>query len=155
MRKYPLSVSDNRLTLDADRILANDVIVPGETNPHKVGLWLIESVYGPLGAVWADNEADALDEAADEELLDALSLSEEDAEERTTGIGDDTEEDFARLGNDSSPFDLDNANIRRLAWTDIPKETQEALLLAREEGLEDLSEIEDLDDDDNEDDSED
>ena len=140
MRKYHLSTSDERLTLDADRILTNDVNVPGVYNPHSVALWLIEGVYGPIAAVWASNEGDALDEAVDENLMDAYVLSDEDAADRTKGSGDDTEENFARLGNEGIPVDLDDVAMHKIPWKDLPEETQHAFLMSRDEGFDNLDE---------------
>lgn len=158
MRKYRLSTTDDRLSLDADRILCNDVVLPGDTNPHKVGLWLIEGVYGPVAAVWASNEQDALDEAVDSDLMDAYLLSDEDAADRTKGSGDETEENFARLGNAGEPFDLDDVGMRRLSWKDLPQDLQGAFVAAAEEGFSDVDEFDewleaggDEDDEDDED----
>lgn len=140
MRKYHLSTSDERLTLDADRILTNDVVNPGVYNPHGVALWLIEGVYGPVAAVWASNEQDALDEAVDENLMDAYILSDEDAADRTKGSGDDTEENFARLGNEGIPVDLDDVAMHKIPWKDLPEETQHAFLVSRDENFDNLDE---------------
>lgn len=145
IRKYPLSVSEDRLTLEADRILCNDVIAPGESNPHKVGLWLVTGVFGPAAAVWSSNESDALDEAADAELMKGFHMDEDHVEDRTD---EDGEEHFARLGNEGDPYDLDDCHIQRIAWKDIPKETQEAFLAAREEGVETLADLDDLEEED-------
>jgi hypothetical protein len=140
MRKHQLSKSDDRLMLDADRILCNDVVVPGDTNPHNVGLWLIEGLYGPVAAVWSSNEQDALDEAVDADLMDAYLLSDEDAAERTEGSGDDAEENFARLGNAGEPFDLDDVRMHKIAWKDLTQDLQGAFVAAAEEGFSDVDE---------------
>lgn len=139
---------DGKISLDADRILCNDVIAAGESNPHKVGLWVIEGLYGPAAAVWESNEQDALDEAADADLMRAFHMDDDDVEDRTDENGD---EEFARLGNEGDPYDLNDCHIRRIAWKDIPEETQEAFLLARDEGLETLADLDDLEEEDDED----
>jgi hypothetical protein len=161
MRKYQLSKTDDRVNLAADRILCNDVVLPGDTNPHRVGLWLIEGVYGPIAAVWASNEQDALDEAVDSELMEGYRLSDEDAADRTKGSGDDAEEDFARLGNAGEPFDLNDVGMHKLAWKDLPQDLQGAFVAAAEEGFSDVDEYDEWleaggnDDDDDEDDDDD
>jgi hypothetical protein len=138
MKKFSFDKSDDRLRIDADRFLTNDVILPGETNPHthKVGPWLIEGPAGPCGVVWAKHEQIALDVAANEDLLEQFAIDEEDIEERENDGGA-----IVYLGDTSDAFDLDNCRVRRLSWRDFPAETQEAILLAREKGVEDLSEV--------------
>ena len=137
MRKYHLSKSDDRVELDARDILTNDVNVPGVYNPHGVALWLIQGPYGLAAAVWASNEQDALDEAVDADLLNGIALDEDDAEDRTDSDGN---EDFARLGNASEPFDLDNVRMHKIPWKDLPEETQHAFLMSRDEGFDNLDE---------------
>lgn len=141
MTKYQLTKSgaergphnDVLNTLDADRIL---LCADGDD-----GFFVISHTFGPVAAVCADHEENALDEAADAGLMKAFAMSDEDVEDRTEGDGDNTEEDFARLGNESDPYDLNDCSIRRVAWGDIPTETQEALLAARDEGLETLADL--------------
>lgn len=150
MTKYKLTKSGEERdivnTLDADRILLCD------NNGANPGLFVISHTFGPVAAVWANHEEDALDEAADAELLGAFAMSDEDVKERTLKNGD---EDFARLGNESDPYDLNDAHIRRISWKDIPAETQDALLLAIDEGFDSLADLDDLEEEDDEDDSDD
>jgi len=137
MRKYPIDKSDDRLRVDADRILVNDVILPGEANPHKVGPWLITGLgSSPAALVWAKDEQKALDIAADADLLGEFAVAEEDIEDH-----EDTGGAIAHLGNYDDAFDIAHCNVRRLSWRDFPEETQEAIAMACEEGLEDLSEL--------------
>lgn len=93
----------NRWTVPADKILCNDVQIDLDerrnTHPHGVRLWLITDEHGPAAAVWASCTQDALDEAADADLLDHLQLKEEDIEE---------DDEPARLGNADEPFNLDH-----------------------------------------------
>ena len=104
-----LSQSDSRLTLDASRVLANDVFFDGEYNPHGVKLWVISNELGPVAAVWASCEQDALDVAVDADLMGAFSVDEADADEGT-----------ARLGNASEPFDLTYCGCRHLPQSEMP-----------------------------------
>lgn len=96
-----LTLSDGRtVSLGLDRITANDVFFPwGRFNPHRVCLWVIGNELGPLGAVWAGCESDALDELVDAGLGDSLLL-DDPAEE---------DDDSHCLGNAGEPADLTHA----------------------------------------------
>lgn len=102
--KLTLHTKRNRIThggpveLEPKRVLCNDVMLPGDFNPHSVRLWVIGNEYGAIGAVWAGNEQDALDQLVDSGLGNGLLIDEKDADE-----------DSARLGNASEPANLDNA----------------------------------------------
>jgi len=78
-------------------VLCNDITLPGDFNPHNTRLWVIGNEYGVLGAVWAGNEQDALDELVNANLGQALLIDENDADE-----------DSACLGNAGEPACLDN-----------------------------------------------
>lgn len=104
--KYTLTLAQNLpfasaprfVELDAEHILTNDVILPGENHCYNMRLWCIGNEHGALGAVWATNEQDALDELCDAGLAAGLAIEEEDADEET-----------ARLGNAGEPHDLTHA----------------------------------------------
>ena len=130
MTKILLSQTDDRLTLDASRVLANNVIFNGEYNPHNVGLWVISHEFGPVAAVWASSEQNALDEAVDEDLMSAFAIDEADADE-------DTE----RLGNASEPFDLTYCGVRRLPQSDMPVGLLMALAEARGAGADTVDDV--------------
>lgn len=87
--------------LSPETVLCNDVTFPGEYNPHNVRLWIIGHEFGPVGAVWAQCEQDALDELVDSGLGDCFLIDEKDADE-----------DCSRLGNAGEPANLDNAWMR-------------------------------------------
>jgi hypothetical protein len=79
------------------------------------------AIHAPLGnfstclaVLWAENESDALEEAANRGLLDFLLLHEEDLSEEEL-------EESTRLGNAGEPFDLDNVSIQ-----EIPEATWQA-----------------------------
>lgn len=65
------------IELDTDRVMANDVIFPGEYNPHHVRPWIIGNEYGALVLVWASHEQDAFDAAYDADMLAGLAVDEE------------------------------------------------------------------------------
>lgn len=87
----------NEIELEDSEILCNNVILPEEFNPHNVRLFVIGNEFGPLFAVWAEHEQEALDEGVDSNKMDSFAVAPED----------DTEEnEHAHLGNASEPFDL-------------------------------------------------
>lgn len=112
-KKYILFLEKcaTELPLAADRICCNDVCFPwdgfGASQTH---LYCVGNEYGPLGAVWADGEQDALDELIDSGLGEALLLDEATQTERTEG----DEENFARLGNAGEACDLDNVWLSKV-----------------------------------------
>lgn len=101
--------SADAITIDADRILANDVVFDGEYNPHNVRLWLISNEVGVVAAVWASCMGDALDIAVDADLMRGFAIEERDADE-----------DTPRLGNAGEPFDLTYCSVRQLPQADMP-----------------------------------
>jgi len=108
--------------LDAERILCNDVILPGETHPHGMRLWVIGNEYGALGAVWANHEQDALDELVDAGLGDGLLVREEDRDD-----------DCAHLGNAGEPADLTYAWLAKVTF-DLSRDIKLLLALAEARG---------------------
>jgi alpha-L-arabinofuranosidase len=127
--KYTLHTIANRLTpsgpveLEGERILCNNIILPGEFNPHRIRLWVIGNEYGPLCAVWADCEQDAFDEATDAGMLDSFIVSPEDYE----AMNDDEKENCAHLGNAGELANLDYAWV---AEVEFKPERDLSLLLA-------------------------
>jgi hypothetical protein len=68
------------------------------------------ALYAPLGnychciaILWSEGEHTVWDDACDAGLLDSLQISEDEANE-----------DSARLGNASEPFDIDNCTCREI-----------------------------------------
>ncbi len=128
MRRLTLHTnSGGTFEIPADRVLANNVTLPGEYNPHNVKLWAIYNEYGYLGCVWADCEQDAFDELVDADLGAALLCDEPEESEDE----DDESEDITRLGNDGSPANLDNAGLTTVKLT---PELCALFLAARESG---------------------
>jgi hypothetical protein len=126
--KYILHYKSNSLTrvdqvelapgkceLEGERILCNDIHLPGSINYHNSGLWVIGNEYGPLGAAWG-NEQDALDALVDGDLAAGILIDEKDADE-----------DSPRLGNAGEPACLDNAWMGEV---EFKPERDLALLLA-------------------------
>lgn len=90
-----------------DRILCNNVMLPHDRcNPRGVCLLVIGNEFGPLCAVWADCEQDALDTACDAGLLAGLACDEPTNPDSDEGV------DFVRLGNAGGPHDLAYAWIQ-------------------------------------------
>lgn len=106
--------------LPDDRVYCNNIIFPWEYNPHNVRLWVIHEV-GPLCAVWAESEQDALDEMLDQGI-ESFLVSEEDFAAMT----DEEKEELAYLGNASEPCDL------TYAWLSVVKlEAEDYQLIAK------------------------
>lgn len=87
-------------------ILLNDVTMPGDFNPHNVRLWVIGNEYGPVCAVWASNEQEALDEMLDQGYEHFL-VADEDFDEDL-----DKQNFYTYLGNAGEPCDLSYAWIK-------------------------------------------
>ena len=87
-------------------ILLNNVTMPGDYNPNNVRLWVIGHEYGPICAVWAPNEQEALDEMLDQGYLQFL-VADEDFNETL-----DEQGHYAYLGNAGEPCDLSYAWIK-------------------------------------------
>ena len=87
-------------------ILLNDVTMPGDYNPHRVRLWVSGHEYGPICAVWATNEQEALDEMLDQGYLQFL-VADEDFNETL-----DEQGFYAYLGNAGELCDLSYAWIK-------------------------------------------
>lgn len=97
-QNLPFASAPCLVELAPERILCNDVTLPGDFNPHNTRLWVIGNEYGALGAVWAQHESDALDELVDADLGGGLLIDASDSDEDTT-----------YLGNASEPADLSHA----------------------------------------------
>lgn len=98
--------------LPPERVLCNDIVLPGENHPHRVGLWVVWNEFGALGAVWAGDEQDALDELVDAGLGEALLVDEETVAKATP----EERDEWACLGNAGEPADLTYANLVRVCF---------------------------------------
>ena len=84
--------------LDQDKVMTDDVTLRHEYQVGYSQLWLIGNEFGPLAAVWASHESDALDAAVNANLLDSLLLEESDLDAYH-------ESEYTRAGNASEPFE--------------------------------------------------
>jgi len=116
---------DNYVELEAERILCNDVVLPGESNPHKRRLWVVWNEYGALGAVWANNEEEALDELVDADLGKGLLV---DAD-YLAGLSEEEREALAYLGNAGEAADLTNVGLEDVKLD--PKHKKDLSLLLK------------------------
>jgi hypothetical protein len=89
--------------LDEDRILCNDIRLPSDrTNYRNVRLWVVGNEFGPLCAVWASCEQDALDAMVDEGMGNSFLVDINDVCAAT----DEQREEWAQLGNAGEYADL-------------------------------------------------
>lgn len=134
--------NDDDWRVRADRFLLNDIRLPWEGHP-ETRLFVVGDEMGANCAVWADNESDALDEAADQGWLDYLKPDPED----WAAMSEAEQGDFVLLGNASEPFDGQYLWLRKVdlsaqgarllcllaeargkQWSDFGPETMEELL---------------------------
>lgn len=66
-----------------DKIACNDIIFTDEYNPNKTGLYVIGHEFGPICAIWGNNEGEALDNAVDLDLMDCMIIPEEEFQAMT------------------------------------------------------------------------
>ena len=88
--------------LDGERILCNDIRFPWEGSYHNTRLWVVCNEFGPVCAVWADCEQDAIDTMVDEGLGDSFLVSPEMVAEAT----EEEREEWERAGNGGECVDL-------------------------------------------------
>jgi len=98
-QSFPFASNVPLVEMEDENILCNNVILPGEFNPHNVRLWVLGNEYGPLVAVWADCEQDVIDEAIDSGKADGILIDEETISE------DSDKDDVCRGGNAGEAYD--------------------------------------------------
>jgi hypothetical protein len=127
MSRVRLVGGGNEITLEGERVLANEVRLP--TDPKGYGrptkLWVIGHEHGAMAAVWAEHQEEAFDVAADADLLLGIK-----AEEET--------ESTCPLGNHGDPYDLSYVWVNAVDLSEQPEETLLRFAEAREEGAETL-----------------
>ena len=102
MKKFGLYTTRGSSTsLPADRIMCNDIVLPTDRYPGKTKLWVVFTSHGPVGAVWADNMEDALDQLIDSDLAGAIIVED-------PAINDDHLE---HLGYNGIPCDLSDVVV--------------------------------------------
>lgn len=106
-------MSANQFNIEGKSIICNDVNLPENIehsyNPHNVRMWLIGHYHGPVCAIFASNEQDALDAACDANMMESFMLSEDDAEEYYELPED--EQTATHLGNAGELHNLDDCWI--------------------------------------------
>lgn len=127
--------STKGIKLDADDVIVNDPVLDGEPNPNRRKMFVIQSPYGAVCALWADHEEDALDEAADRGLLEVFEITDMPYHQFTNG------NDGVPLGNESRPFDLQDCRIYAVELANIPENTKKAIRLIRDQCADNLGEV--------------
>ena len=112
MKKIALPLKHGEIELEVDRIRCDDIILPGEFNPHNKRLWVTMSRYGALGATWADNMQEALDELVDHDLAGNLLVDENDVSK----MSENEQEELSRLGNAGEFCDLTDVDVQPVVF---------------------------------------
>ncbi len=108
--------------LKNDHIHCNDVILPGEFNPHNVRLFVICHEFAPVAAVWAYHEQAALDAFVD---LGYETFKVYDPDPNC--------EDYAYCGDASEPQNLDTCHIVPVEFNPaIPDQLSYLLMFAEQ-----------------------
>ena len=115
------------ISLPANRIMANDVVLPVDKYPGKAKLWVVFTSHGPAGAVWADSMSDALDNLVDADLAGAIILDEKD-------VTPENEDHIARLGNNGVLCDLSDVVVEKVDLSNINKNLELLLKCAEARG---------------------
>ena len=100
----PFASNPPIVEIEPERVLCNDIVLLGETHPHRMRLWVLGNEFGPMGAVWAGNEQDAIDELIDADLAGGILVSEEDQKTMTP----EETEDMARGGNAGELYETEH-----------------------------------------------
>lgn len=115
-------MTPNQSKVSPESIICNDVMLPATMdeasryNPHNVRLWLIGHFHGPVCAIFASHEQDALDAACDANMMESMAVSEEDTKAYYDACDPNTGEhpegvSYTHLGNAGELHDLDEAWI--------------------------------------------
>lgn len=113
MKKIALPIQGKEIEVDADRILCNDIVLPCDADyKQKSKLWVIWNEFGPMGAVWTNNDQDALDQLVDSNLAQGM-LVDEDA---LRNMDENDKEELAHLGNAGEACDLTYVGIDHVTF---------------------------------------
>jgi hypothetical protein len=114
MKKIALPLKGGKeIEIDADRILCNDIVLPCDaTYKQKTKLWVIWNEYGPMGAVWADSDQDALDLLVDSDLAQGILVDEDVLKD----MDEEAKEELAQLGNAGEYCDLNYAGLESVVF---------------------------------------
>jgi len=91
--------------IESDHIAGCPVFFPWEGRHGAESLFVICNEFGAMGAVWADNESDALDALIDANLGGGIEIDEPE------DLSDDEMDYVSRAGNDSRAVDLTHCSI--------------------------------------------
>ena len=101
------TVNGGKVEIERKEVLCNNVVLPWETTPHNVGLWVACNEFGPMGAAWASCEQDALDELCDAGLTLGCRVDNQNPTEEES-------ESLVTLGNHGEYHSLDYVTIERV-----------------------------------------
>ena len=138
MHKITLPLKTGEVELAPEHIRCDDIILPGEYNPHHKRLWVTIARYGALGATWADNVQEALDELVDHDLAGNILVDEA----HVASMDEAEQEELARLGNAGEPCDLTDVDVQEVVFK--PERDWKLLCKfaeARGKGCDNLSEL--------------
>ena len=119
--------------LEDERITATgadcSACYPGSGNSMRDSfLYVIGNEFGALGAVWATNDQDALDELVDRDLAGGILVDDEpetDSEYEENG--------YSRLGNAGELCDLTNVWMQKVAFEPV-RDIELIVALAKADG---------------------
>lgn len=136
----PFNCSPARaVEIEPERILCGNMMLPHDSfNPHNIRMFVIGHEFGPVAAVFAGHDQDALDQMVDGALGDCFLVPKEDVEKAT----DEERECWASLGNAGEYANLDNAWIAEVEFK--PERDWELiarLAEARGAGVDNLDEL--------------
>jgi len=114
MKKIALPLKGGtKMEVDADRILCNDIVLPCDADyKQKTKLWVIWNEFGPMGAVWAGSDQDALNLLVDSDLAQGILVDEDTLK----GMDEESKEELATLGNAGEYCDLTYAGLESVAF---------------------------------------
>lgn len=137
MAKLSLRTKDgSRFDLDERDIKTDNFTKPFHFNPNNTRLFIIGDEFGPVVAIWADNEQEALDCMLDKGYERFLIPPED-----YMAMSDDEKEDVYYLGNAGEPCDLTYAWIREADTNPSDRDgvgLLEKFIIANERGMDDL-----------------
>ena len=111
----------NVFNVSPETIICNDVMLPeaidnaSRYNPHNVRMFLIGHMHGPVCAIFASHEQDALDSACDAGMMECMQVSEDDTKSYYEACNENGEHpegiNYTTLGNAGELHDLDDCWI--------------------------------------------
>ena len=124
---FKIHTIGNRLTpvnvfsVSPEEIICNDVMLPGALdsasryNPHNVRMFLIGHCHGPVCAIFASHEQEALNAAVDADMRGCFIVSEEDTKTYYEACNENGEHsegiNYMALGNADELHNLDDCWI--------------------------------------------